>query len=62
MVMDGGAPRCLGCDQPLHFGTDRQGRTTESCACGYQGYLKTRTGCTRPAAWLDTPPGDGLLP
>jgi len=47
MVMDGGAPRCLGCDQPLHFGTDRQGRTTESCACGYQGYLKTRTGCTR---------------
>jgi hypothetical protein len=44
MVMDGGAPHCGGCHQPLQFGTDRQGRTTESCACGYRGFLKTRPG------------------
>jgi len=52
MVTDGGPPRCEGCDQPLQFGTDRQGRTTESCACGYRGYLKTRAGqvATRPDA------------
>jgi len=52
MVTDGGAPRCLGCNQPLQFGTDRQGRTTESCACGYRGYLRTRPGqvAVRPDA------------
>ena len=44
MVTDGGAPRCRGCQRPLQFGTDRQGRTTESCSCGYQGYLETRPG------------------
>jgi len=44
MVTDGGAPRCRGCNQPLQFGTDRQGRTTESCACGYRGYVETRLG------------------
>ncbi len=44
MVMDGGAPHCGGCHQPLQFGTDRQGRTTESCDCGYRGFLKTRPG------------------
>jgi len=44
MVTDGGAPRCGQCNEPLHFGSDRQGRTTESCACGYRGYLKTRPG------------------
>lgn len=42
MLADAGAPRCAECHKPLHFGTDRQGRTTESCSCGYSGYVKTR--------------------
>ena len=44
MVTDGGAPRCPGCNLPLQFGIDRQGRTTESCTCGYRGYVQTRPG------------------
>ena len=44
MVSDGGAPRCRACNQPLKFNTDRQGRTTESCPCGYTGYVTTRPG------------------
>ena len=44
MVTDGGAPRCPGCNEQLQFGTDRQGRTIESCACGYRGFLETRGG------------------
>jgi hypothetical protein len=42
MLSDGGAPRCPTCRQPLHFGTDRDGRATETCACGYRGYVGTR--------------------
>jgi hypothetical protein len=26
----------------LQFGTDRQGRTTESCDCGYHGFVRKR--------------------
>jgi DNA-directed RNA polymerase subunit RPC12/RpoP len=26
----------------LQFGTDRQGRTTESCQCGYRGFVRKR--------------------
>src|SRR2546426_92593 len=48
MVTDGGAPHCRGCRQPLQFGTDRQGRTTESCACGYRGFVQTRPGQLDP--------------
>ncbi len=44
MVTDRGAPRCCSCGAPLRFGTDRQGRTTETCACGYRGYVQTRGG------------------
>ncbi len=44
MVADGGPPRCRGCDAPLRFDTDRNGRTTESCGCGYRGYTATREG------------------
>jgi hypothetical protein len=44
MVTDGGAPRCPGCHELLQFGTDRQGRTIESCGCGYRGFLETRGG------------------
>ncbi len=44
MVTDGGAPRCRICAEPLRFGTDRQGRTTEACTCGYRGFLQTRGG------------------
>ena len=43
MVTDGGAPCCRECGQPLQFDADRQGRTTESCGCGYDGYVKTRS-------------------
>jgi len=41
-VTDGGAPRCQECGQTLQFDADRQGRTTESCGCGYHGHLKPR--------------------
>jgi len=34
LVKDGGPPRCPQCAQRLAFGTDRLGRTTESCGCG----------------------------
>jgi hypothetical protein len=44
MVIDGGAPRCRSCGEPLQFDTDRQGRTMEACECGYRGYLETRPG------------------
>ncbi len=44
MVSDGGPPRCRGCGQRLQFGTDRNGRTTESCVCGYYAYVKMRYG------------------
>jgi len=44
MVTDGGAPWCPECRRPLQFGSDRQGRATESCACGYHGYVGTRPG------------------
>jgi len=44
MVTDGGAPCCQECRGPLQFGSDRHGRTTESCACGYRGYVGTRPG------------------
>jgi hypothetical protein len=42
MLSDAGAPRCAVCGHPLHFGSDRQGRTIEFCDCGYSGYVKTR--------------------
>lgn len=44
MVPDGGPPRCRGCGLRLQFGTDRDGRATESCVCGYYAYVKTRCG------------------
>lgn len=44
MVADGGAPHCTTCGEPLHFGSDRNGRTTEACACGYRAYVETRSG------------------
>ena len=44
LVTDGGPPRCLGCNLHLQFGTDREGRTTESCSCGYRAFLQTRAG------------------
>lgn len=49
MAPDAGAPRCPDCHQPLRFGTDRNGRTTESCLCGYHAYLETRRGATDDA-------------
>ncbi len=67
MVVDGGAPHCGGCHQPLQFGTDREGRTTESCACGYRGYLQTRPGQVgvppdAPGSVRVSAPAPGALP
>ena len=58
MVNPGGPPRCPLCEGRLGFGTDRLGRTTESCLCGYLGYVALRDaehplpppGPVRPAA------------
>lgn len=58
MVADGGAPHCPHCRQPLRFGSDRQGRTTESCTCGYRGYVNTRPGQGEPR---DDQSGDELV-
>ena len=46
-VPDGGRPGCPACGRRLAFGTDGQGRGTESCACGYRGYVVVRP---QPAA------------
>ena len=43
-VKDGGPPRCPECAQRLAFGTDRLGRTTESCGCGHRAYVQVREG------------------
>lgn len=42
LVADGGPPFCQDCGQRLHFGTDRTGRTTESCDCGYRAFVRTQ--------------------
>ena len=42
MMTAGGPPRCPQCGQRLGFGTDRLGRTTETCPCGYRGYVALR--------------------
>src|SRR2546425_1796506 len=42
LVKDGGPPRCPQCTRRLAFGTDRLGRTTESCGCGYRAYVQVR--------------------
>ena len=42
MMTAGGPPRCPECGLRLGFGTDRLGRTTESCVCGYRGYVALR--------------------
>lgn len=49
LVTDGGPPFCLDCGQRLHFGTDRTGRTTESCDCGYRAFVKTQRGPSEEA-------------
>lgn len=43
LLSDGGRPSCPACGRLLQFGTDRQGRTTESCECGYCGYVRQRS-------------------
>lgn len=50
MVSDGGAPRCPACGLRLRFGTDRQGRATETCTCGYHAYVQTRGGGSDPGS------------
>lgn len=49
LVTDGGPPFCLDCGQRLHFGTDRTGRTTESCDCGYRAFVRTQRGPSEAA-------------
>lgn len=36
--------RCPACGDYLEFKTDRAGRMTEECACGYRAYVERRTG------------------
>ncbi len=58
LVKDGGPPRCPQCAQRLAFGTDRLGRTTESCGCGYRAYVQVRAtepGILAPPALADPP-------
>ena len=42
MLADRGSPRCPTCNTILRFGTDRHGRTTETCTCGYFAYMQRR--------------------
>ena len=42
MLAAGGPPRCPQCGSRLGFSTDRLGRTTEACACGYGAYVALR--------------------
>src|SRR2546422_11385251 len=58
LVKDGGPPRCPQCAQRLAFGSDRLGRTTESCGCGYRAYVQVRAtepGILAPPALADPP-------
>ena len=61
LVTDGGPPFCQGCGQRLRFGTDRSGRTTESCTCGYRAFVRTLRGPAeepkKPAMQLKPPTG-----
>ena len=51
LVADGGPPRCPACGGVLEFGSDREGRMTERCACGHWAYVVRREGRKAP----DTP-------
>jgi len=48
MLAAGGPPRCPQCGSRLGFSTDRLGRTTEACGCGYGAYVALRA--TEPIA------------
>lgn len=42
-LLAGSAPQdCPACGGRLEFGTDRLGRTTEFCACGYDALVRKR--------------------
>ncbi|HEX4628121.1 MAG TPA: hypothetical protein VH137_04955 [Gemmatimonadales bacterium] len=43
LVTDGGPPSCPRCGLRLKFGTDTQGRTTETCGCGYRSFVPQRS-------------------
>ena len=51
LLTDGGPPSCPRCGQRLKFGTDTQGRTIESCGCGYRAFVQMRI--AEPAAGRD---------
>ena len=36
--------RCPACGAYMEFKTDRAGRATEVCACGYRAYVERRPG------------------
>jgi len=50
LVTDGGPPWCPACGGRLHFDSDRNGRTTQSCDCGYDEYVVTRQEPTAPVS------------
>ena len=44
LVAGSGPQDCPACGGRLEFGTDRLGRTTEYCACGYNALVQMRAG------------------
>jgi hypothetical protein len=42
LVAGSGPQDCPACGGRLEFGTDRLGRTTEYCACGYNALVRKR--------------------
>lgn len=58
LVESGASPRCPACAGWLEFGTDRDGRAVQHCACGYRGYVPLRSGTPpgTPAEILAKPP------
>ena len=44
LVAGSGPQDCPACGGRLEFGTDRLGRTTEYCACGYNALVRKREG------------------
>lgn len=42
LIGTSGPPACPVCGNRLKFGSDRTGRTTESCPCGHHSYVDLR--------------------
>jgi PHP family Zn ribbon phosphoesterase len=42
LLDESGPPACPVCGHRLEFGSDRMGRTTQSCACGHRAHVGVR--------------------